>query len=414
MEVFTEEDGIFRSTVQNLFECIPFYMQRRSIFLGFFRSCMSVPESSNDIIVLLYGLCAAYFELYQKVVIGGTSGSIEKRQRAGKVMIQAFESERIQLRDESRKKISCLACIKDTFDMAVDYESDSTSEESNILYESLELYLSESFLKWVMTEKKQHWSNFIKERENDTTYEYSEAMKEKIYDITGYLCSHRIFNVLKYNRLCSDFRDVFHEYYTQSRYDLGSSALSDDMPARYLLFRQHSEGLYFPRVGDYIFIKIIQSMYMQSLTTDVLILFNSDKPVNKVKQIILNSTNVQNAFRESCVTLQHCFTNGLDLALHKTPIAFLFQFIVTGFLRVYSKDIYQLSLSNVLLSKSGASEIRTALLTLSAVSVKNKKFTQVIAGEQHHSNIVTLSVSSNSSYVCPCSKEFKKNKSGWY
>ena len=78
MEVFTEEDGIFRSTVQNLFECIPFYMQRRSIFGGFFRSCMSVPESSNDIIVLLYGLCAAYFEQYQKVVFGGTSGSIEK------------------------------------------------------------------------------------------------------------------------------------------------------------------------------------------------------------------------------------------------------------------------------------------------------------------------------------------------
>ena len=153
---------------------------------------------------------------------------------------------------------------------------------------------------------------------------------------------------------------------------------------------------------------------MQSLTTDVLILFNSDEPVNKVKQTIMNSTNVQNAFRESCVTLQHCFTDGLDLALHKTPIAFLFQFIITGFLRVYSKDIYQLRLSNVLLSKSGASGIRTALLTLSEVSVKNKKVAQVIAGEEHHSNIVALSVSSNSSYVCPCGKEYKKNKSGWY
>ena len=388
-------------------------MQRRSIFLGFFKGCMSVPESSNAIIVLLYNLCAAYLELYQKVVIG-TSGSIEKRQRAGKIMIQAYESERILLRDESKKKFSCLSCIKNEFDIAVNCESDESSEESNLLFGSLELYLSENFWKWIMTENKQHWSNFIKERGNDTTFEYSEAMKEKIYDITGYLCGHRISNVLKYNRLCTDFRYVFHEYYTHSRYDLGSTALGKGMPARYLLFRQHSEGLYFPRVGNYIFIKIIQSIYMQSLTSDVLILFNSDEPVSKVKEVIMNSTNVQNAFKESCVTLQHCFTDSLDLALHKTPIAFLFQFIITGFLRVYSKDIYQLRLSNVLLSKSGASGIRTALLTLSTLSGKNKKNVPIIGAEEQLSNIEGLSASSNSSYICPCGKEYKNNKSGWY
>lgn len=133
-------------------------------------------------------------------------------------------------------------------------------------------------------------------------------MKEKIFEIRGYLCGDRIFNVLKYNRLCNDFRDVFHGYHTQSRYDLGSSALSNGMPARYLLFRKHSEGLYFPRVGNYVFIKIIQSIYMQSLTTDVLILYNFDEPVNKVNEIIINSANVQRAFKESCITFQHCFT----------------------------------------------------------------------------------------------------------
>ena len=200
----------------------------------------------------------------KKSCLAARVAQLRKRQRAGKVMIQAFESERIQLRDESRKKFSCLACIKDTFDMAVDYESDSTSEESNILYGSLELYLSENFWKWVMTEKKQHWSNFIKERENDTTYEYLEAIKEKIYDITGYLCGHRIFDVLKYNRLCNDFRDVFHEYYTQSRYDLGSSALSDDMPARYLLFpRVVSDHLILSRyVCSNIVANIVSNIYM--------------------------------------------------------------------------------------------------------------------------------------------------------
>ena len=126
------------------------------------------------------------------------------------------------------------------------------------------------------------------------------------------------------------------------------------MPARYLLFRQHSEGLYFSRVENYDFIKIVQAIFMQSLTTDVLILFNSIEPVKRVQEVILNSINVQDAFKKSCFTLQHCFIEGLNLATDKSPISFLFQFLITGFIRVYSKDIYQLRLSNVLLSKSGA------------------------------------------------------------
>ena len=54
MTVFTEVDGILRCTIQNLFECIPFYYQRRSVFLSFFKSCMSDPDSSTSIIKLLF------------------------------------------------------------------------------------------------------------------------------------------------------------------------------------------------------------------------------------------------------------------------------------------------------------------------------------------------------------------------
>ena len=69
------------------------------------------------------------------------------------------------------------------------------------------------------------------------------------------------------------------------------------------------------------------------------------------------------------------------MATDKNPVSYLFQFLITGFIRVYSKDIYQLRLSNVLLSKSGASGVRTGLLTLSVVAEKKKK------NESHELNV---------------------------
>ena len=44
---------------------------------------------------------------------------------------------------------------------------------------------------------------------------------------------------------------------------------------------------------------------MQYLTTDALILFNSIEPVKTIKEIILNSTNVQDAFKKSCFEFMH-------------------------------------------------------------------------------------------------------------
>ena len=209
----------------------------------------------------------------------------------------------------------------------------------------------------------------------------------------------------------NDYKDTFLQYHNNSRYDAGSSALSAGLPARYLLFREHSDGLYFSRVENYNFVKIIQSIYMQSLTTDVLILFNSIEPVKKVKNVIINSINVQNAFKNSCLSLQHCFTEGLNLAIDKNPISYLFQFLITSFIRVYSKDVYQLRLSNVLLSKSGASGIRTGLLTLSALSEKKKKNDRTTQPEP---TVIDSPLSLSSDYICPCGRRYKNNKTGWY
>ena len=153
---------------------------------------------------------------------------------------------------------------------------------------------------------------------------------------------------------------------------------------------------------------------MQSLPTDVLILFNAMEPVKMVQKIILNSTAVQTAFKESCFMLTAEFTNETNLVDGKDPICYLYRFLIQGFIRVYSKDIYQLRLSNVLLSKTGASGIRTNLLTLSGISEKNKK----ISSENTSANSsITLpspivQVTPSSTYVCTCKKEYKLE--GWY
>ena len=415
-EIFCEADGILRKTIQNFFDSIHFYIQRRSLFNGFFKLCMSVPESSDSILKVLYDLSVSYLHLYNKTVMV-TNGSLEKRQRCGKIMINTFENERILLRDKSRLDFCSLPCIFENFDIVVNVDGSSSTEESSLLFGSLELFLSENFWMWVSLEKQQHWSNFIKERDSDSSFQFSASMIQKIYDITGYLCGHRIFSMLKYNRLRADYKLVFSEYYTSSRFDSGKTALACGMPARYLLFRQHSEGLHFCRIGNLNFIQLLQAIYMQSLTTDVLIIFNAIEPVKKVEYVIQNSIKVKEAFKASCtsLTLQLMFTEDLDLANDTFPISILYRFLITGFIRVYSKDIYQIRLSNVLMSKSGASGIRTKLLALSEVSDKNKSQTSQNITSPPIVNVNLLnSLSETSSLLTPCGKEYQNNKSGWY
>ena len=275
-----------------------------------------------------------------------------------------------------------------------------------------------SLVSWISLFTKAFGSGYtlkkVKERDSDTDYPYSDTMLDKVYDVTGYLCVARLHNMIRLNRLRSEYRYVFAEYYKMSKYPNGSMAASDSLPAEYLLFRQHSEGLYFARAGNFNFIKIVQAIFMQSLSTDVLILYNAMEPVKMVQKVILNSAVVQTAFKESCFMLTADFTDKTDLVDGKQPICYLYRFLIQGFIRVYSKDIYQLRLSNVLLSKTGASGIRTNLLTLTGNSEKKRK---ISSGNSSADDSITLPLNSVqdttlSSYVCICKKEYKGE--GWY
>jgi hypothetical protein len=105
-------------------------------------------------------------------------------------------------------------------------------------------------------------------------------------------------------------------------------ALKAGLPANYLLFRQHFEGLYFARGDIFQFIKIKQAIYIQSLSTNVLILFNSSEPVKLVHEVILNSEVVQKAFKKSWNMLHDYFDSTIDIANDKSAICYLFQFFV--------------------------------------------------------------------------------------
>ena len=88
---------------------------------------MSDLDSSTSIINLLFDLSTSYLGSYSKLVTG-TDGSIEKRQRAVKMMIQAHESERVILRDMFRLKFASLSSIRKHFDVAVDIDDDTCEE----------------------------------------------------------------------------------------------------------------------------------------------------------------------------------------------------------------------------------------------------------------------------------------------
>ena len=400
---FLCDGGMFECTIDQLYNCDEFFLQREQVFINFFKKCMASPSNVEGIISVLFGLACGYHNIYSQHV-SATSGSLEKRHRAGKVMIVKLETSRIGLVEEYRQKFSRLSCIIEH----LRGEEDGTfeinlNEDTNLIFDFIEQYLYENYWKWLHASKGLHVSNFIKERPGDESYDFSDTMLDKIYDITGYLCGARLYNLMHFNRLKSEYRYLFHEYYTHSRYPNGHLALQDKLPAHFLLFRQHSEGLYFSREGNFNFIKILQAIFMQCLSTDVLILFNSFEPIKLVHKLLLNSVVVQKLFKISCYMLPNIFDVEVDLAVDKSPICYLFQFLIQGFMIVYSKDIYQHRLSNVLLSKTGASGIRTALLTLSAEAQKKKSVTS-------ESNTTTLSVPVDKC-SCSCGREFTGK--GW-
>ena len=312
-----------------------------------------------------------------------------------------FENDRNTSRNLCVKKFEKFPLMQELFDEPQNEElAFSVSTQSRLIFFYLEDFLYKNFWKWLRMKKKLHVTDYIKERTNDEEFEYSTTMLHKVYDITGYICGHRIYNLLHYNRLRSEYVNTFKSYYANSRLADGHTALMQGLPAECILFREHSQGLYYSKEANFKFIKLVQAIWMQSLSTNVLILFNAYEPVKLVQNVILNSKKVQLYFRNSCIMLQDEFTPELNLALDENPISYLYRFLIHGFIRVHAKDIYQLRLSNALLSKTGASGIRTNLLSHSASASSNKKQTATEDSIPDSSHLHSLK--------CACEKKFKR------
>ena len=415
-EIFLEADGIFKASVATFCEENFLMHVRYNCYKKFVLFILGVPIPCNIVKHLFFELILEYQQLYKRYVLP-TSGTIEKRQKAGKLMILHLETKRTLVRDKFQLKFVQLSCVSSILSSPDNEEMGLTiHEESNLIYCCMEELLYKNFWNWIRKERGTSVSDFIKERDSDAHYEFTPPMLDKIYDICGYLCGYRVINLIKLNRIKSEYRKVFQDYHSHSRMLNGTMALTCRLPAECLLFREHSGGLYYSKTANFNFIKIIQAIWMQCLTTDVLIIFNSQEPVKLVHKLILNSVKVQRAFKESCYSMVELFTPSLNLATDINAISFLYQFLIQGFVRVYAKDIYQLRLSNVLMSKTGASGIRTALLTLSASSLKNKTNDTVntIVNDTIESNVLNCEDSTEKYYNCPCGKSYQKKSKTWY
>jgi hypothetical protein len=77
---------------------------------------MTVAESCFAVTNLLFGLACGYKQLYDTYV-SSVAGSIEKKQKAGKILIQKFEMNRIPLKYEHRIKFSSLKSVRTNLDV---------------------------------------------------------------------------------------------------------------------------------------------------------------------------------------------------------------------------------------------------------------------------------------------------------
>ena len=176
LDVFLRDGGIFKSTMQALYSCDEFFLQRQEVFTNFFKKCMTNPVTSNEVVENLYGLTSGYHGQYNSLVTK-TVGPLEKRNRAGKLMIQKFESSRITLVDEYLKKFSNLSGTQDHLLLLEDETSTVNAyEDSNLLFGFMEQYLYDNYWKWIHSEKGMDVSNFIKERPSDSKYVFTTTM----------------------------------------------------------------------------------------------------------------------------------------------------------------------------------------------------------------------------------------------
>ena len=53
---FLCDGGIFDSTIDQLYNCDEFFLQREQVFINFFKKCMASPSNVEGIISVLFGL----------------------------------------------------------------------------------------------------------------------------------------------------------------------------------------------------------------------------------------------------------------------------------------------------------------------------------------------------------------------
>ena len=301
-DCFLQSGGIYEKTLEDLFYCEIFFLKRESLHLLFFTRFLAEETSSIFLQKVLFELASNLRSSYKKHV-SSTVGDLDKRMKSGKAMMISFENDRNASRILCVQKFVNFPLLQQLFDEPQNEElSVSVSAQSRLIFFYLEDFLYKNFWKWFHMTKKLHVTDYIKERINDEEFEFSPTMLHKVYDITGYICGHRIYNLLHLNRLRPEYVTTFQNYYKNSRLADGHTALMQGLPAECILFREHSQGLYYSKEANLDFIKLIQAIWMQSLSTNVLILFNAYEPVKLVQNVILNSKKVQLYFQNSCVT----------------------------------------------------------------------------------------------------------------
>ena len=107
-------------------------------FRTFFTLCMALPTPCRSIKSLLFSMTGEYVRLYD-LCVSKTTGSLEKRQKAGKVMIANFKNKRGQLRSTYKAKFVSLDCIRSSLGIPEnDGHGGYVNEESNLIYCYLE------------------------------------------------------------------------------------------------------------------------------------------------------------------------------------------------------------------------------------------------------------------------------------
>ena len=162
--------------------------------------------------------------------------------KLGKRMILQFENDRCSSRSICGTKLVNSSLLLDIFDEPDNEEQNiSVSVRSSLIFCNLEDYLYKDFWLWLHLTKKLHVTDYIGTI-TDETCEYSSTMLHKICDITGYICGHRVYNLIHLNRLHTDYKAIFQNYYTNSRLIDGHTVLLQGLPAVCLRNNEHSTG----------------------------------------------------------------------------------------------------------------------------------------------------------------------------